>query len=367
MKSSLHFKEIRVALIKQDTYKDLYVALPCDPDFYKASPRRSGPLSIPEVFSCDFYIVKTTEDDECKLYEKKVLEAGHGSIDDWLKVPSEYRINGLVQADCAIDVSEVPFSSYDIIISIDISVPERIVKTFSNQLWCYFISEPPLSAWKNSWLKPLYGYDIFLTQCFRTDEEISKAKQFLPLKHTIDLPYVSAGSETYNRLFGFTQKSPSSDAKPSATIPGYRLRQLSTEQLAKLSQYFEIIKPSGMIGNYLSSLNNSEFYLRLGNKSKFGNETIEAVASNCVFISSPKGWRNRIFNVPSTVLTSSEIDDQITQAIELASHFRADIRRKINAMDCQTRILDRICYYKPILSIVEQYERKRLRRSRLFI
>ena len=49
-------KSIKVALIKQDIYSDLYIAKPGDKDFFKKSPRRSGPLGLVETFDCDFFI-----------------------------------------------------------------------------------------------------------------------------------------------------------------------------------------------------------------------------------------------------------------------------------------------------------------------
>ena len=60
-------------------------------------------------------------------------------------------------------IKSVPIICVDIIISFDISIPTRIVKNFPKQLWCYYISEPPLSDWKESFSQPLYGYDIFFT------------------------------------------------------------------------------------------------------------------------------------------------------------------------------------------------------------
>ena len=88
----------KVAIIKQDMYPDLYLAEPRDKEFFKKSVRRSGPLGLIDFFECDFYIVKTEEDEECNLWRKKLTQAGHSTEEKWLELPHKLSYDGKTQA-----------------------------------------------------------------------------------------------------------------------------------------------------------------------------------------------------------------------------------------------------------------------------
>jgi len=355
-------KSIKVALIKQDIYSDLYIAKPGDKDFFKKSPRRSGPLGLVETFDCDFFIVKTEPDDECNLWRQKITEAGHKDEAWWKDIPYSRSCNGLTNSDCAIDLNDIPFEEYDIIISFDISVPKRIVKQFPGQLWCYFISEPPLTAWKESWTKPLHGYDIFLTQMFGKEESFSINSKLQIQSHIINMPYVMASSTTYKKLFGFEKsKSQQSKSKPIAIMPPYAFADLDDNHRAVLGDLFDLKSASGNIDRYLGNLFDADYYLRPGTRAKFGNETIEAVASGCLFVSSTHGWKNRIFDVPLTRLKDKDTNNQIKVLKSLVDQFHKNKDLFVSAKQLQKKRLDRICYWNPILILLDKLEEKKLR------
>ena len=358
-------RPVKIAIIKQDVYSDLYVARPGDKEFYRKSPRRSGPLSLPHLFECDFYIVKLDKSEECNLWKSKVKEAGHGSAESWMRVPDEYNYNGMSNSDCAVLCDEIPYEEYDIVVSFDIAVPSRIVNRCKDPLWCYFISEPPLTAYKESWKKPLFGYDIFLTQRFRAQHELTSDASCCPQSHTIDFPYVSASSATYRDLFGFQKELNQGNTRPTVAMPRYSWESLSPKLRDQLSSIYELTIPSGTIEGYLKALYSSDFFLRLGNKPKFGNETIEAVASGAVFISSTRGWKNRVFNIPGTALNSLDQDEQTISAIKAIDRLWGNKTQYELTKNLQQRILDYLCYYSPIEKLLEAKLRKTLRQSSL--
>ena len=353
----------KVAIIKQDMYPDLYLAEPGDKDFFKKSVRRSGPLGLVDFFECDFYIVKTEDDEECNLWRKKITQAGHSSEEKWLKLPHMLSYAGKTQAQCAINYSEIPFDEYDIIISFDFSIPERVVKQFPSQLWCYYISEPPLDSYVESWEKPLCGYDVFFSQRFRTEQQLSKSKSRHTKHHIIDMPYVAASSMTYSSLFEFEKKKKQTNQKPTAILPKYLNKELTSEQKNRLSDKLEIKTAHGNIEKYLSTLYNADYYLKLGPKKKFGNETIEAVAAGCLFLSSKQGFANRVFDVETTVIKGLDIDSQITEVLGLIASYEANKELRQAVKRQQTQILNRICYVSPIMQLLEKLDSKTISRS----
>ena len=133
------------------------------------------------------------------------------------------------------------------------------------------------------------------------------------------MPYVATSSTTYASLFDFKDKEHLVNSKPTAILPKYVYKELTSAQKAKLSEMVDIKTANGKLTSYLSDLYDADYYIKLGPKKKFGNETIEAVASGCLFLSPKIGFANRIFNVDTTVINSLDIDLQIDEALRLVS------------------------------------------------
>lgn len=112
--------------------------------------KRSGPLGLIDYFDCDFFIIKIEADEECNLWREKATKLGHSTEEKWLNLPHELTFDGNTQAECAVKCDNIPCEEYDIVICFDFAVPQRLVRQYSKQLWCYYVSEPPLEAWKQS-------------------------------------------------------------------------------------------------------------------------------------------------------------------------------------------------------------------------
>lgn len=353
--------DLRVALIKQSYHPDLYICEPKTPDYFKYSPFRSGPLGLSQAFQVDFYIVEEHDSEECKTWRQKIKSLTHRDPQSWLSVPRTYQIDGRPQGDFAINVEEIDFQAYDIAISFDIAIPTHIVKKNPTVLWCYYITEPPMEAYQESLAEPLFGYDIFLNQRFRAHSVQAKAEEIS--KHCIDFPYVFASTKTYDALFGPKAELQWPDfLKTKVAIPNYVLRELSNETIRLISEHCDIVTPKGRIDNFIKSLSSCQFYLRPGNAPKFGNETIEAVASGLTFIASPWGWKNRIFNVDGTTINpKSNIDMQAREGLEIILSLKKDSKLHDNIKSYQASLLDDICYHRPLYRLLQEFYSKQLR------
>jgi hypothetical protein len=342
------------------------LAKPKDKFFYKKSVKRSGPLGLIDYFDCDFFIVKTEADEECNLRREKATKLGQFSEEKWLNLPHELTFGGNTQAQCAVKCNNIPYEEYDIVIFFHFAVPHRLVRQYSKQLWCYYVSEPPLEAWKQSWSMPMFGYDIFFSQLFRDQLQLMKQSQHILKDHIIDMPYVACGQTTYASLFDFEGKNRPPNAKPIAILPKYSQTLLDPEGYKKLSDVVDIKIAEGSIVNYLSALHQADYHVRLGTKSKFGNESIEAVATGCLFVSSTRGWKNRVFNVTNTAINSLDIDTQLDDLITLIGNHEKNENLRVAAKNLQAQILDRVCY-KSNYAIARKVKSKRIVSSNILI
>lgn len=206
----------------------------------------------------------------------------------------------------------------------------------------------------NVWVRYIFS------QLFRDELQLMKQSQYILKDHIIDMPYVACGQTTYASLFNFEGKNRPHNAKPIAILPKYCKTLLNPEGYKKLSDVVDIKIANGSIVNYLSALHQADYYVRLGTKSKFGNETIEAVASGCLLLSSTRGWKNRVFNVMNTAINSLDIDTQLDDLITLIINHEQNENLRIAAKKLQAQILDRVCYASPIMQLLEKLNKKEL-------
>ncbi len=353
-------ERMKVALVKQANFPDLYICPPLTRDYYKYSPFRSGPLGLMEAFDVDYYIVNEYDSDECRTWRQKINVLKHRSAESWFNTPNSYALDGISQGDYAIEVEEIDFSCYDIVISFDIAVPSCMVARHPSILWCYFITEPPMQAYKDSIVAPLFGYDVFLNQRFRNPNDAQRQADDNNASHVIDFPYVLAGSSTYFKLFDLPPKVVS-DGKTRVVIPRYAFSQLSEKTKAILLDEVEIVQPSGNVGRYLKTLASCDYYLRPGNTPKFGNESIEAVASGLIFVASVWGWKNRVFNVKGTTIKPTvDIDSQAIEGLELIRIIHGNSVLREDCRRTQKQILDSICFDQPLSDLIQRCRKKKM-------
>ena len=134
---------MKIALVKQDVYQDLYVGnKDMSPvELLYSSAGRVGPISLFDEYDCDFYIVEEEN--------------------NWEK--------------------------YDAVISINVSVPTQIVQKYPQVLWAYMIGEA------NFMLDKVYfGYDVCLNQLIRGENDL--------VHGVIDFPYTFVNKDHLERV-----------------------------------------------------------------------------------------------------------------------------------------------------------------------
>ncbi|MDY7005710.1 MAG: hypothetical protein SWX82_17725 [Cyanobacteriota bacterium] len=355
-------KKYKLALIKQNVYGDLYVAKPFNKQPYKYSLKRSGPLGFFTAFETDFFIVNVDPSLECNTYKEKIYYCKHGTVEKHEKFKEKtINVEGklLSQKDCSVNVDDIDFSIYDVVISIDIAIPTRILSKFPNILWCYYISEPCMPTYQQSLSKPLFCYDIFLNQMFRNSNDFQFLEQQLK-GHIIDFPYCFMFPYIFHNLFGYAKRICKENEKLNIIIPNYVRKLLSDRQIAKIEESFQILTPGGCSDNFLKLLCQGDIYLRLGNKGKFGNETTEAVCAGAAFISTERGWRNRVYNIPgSTVRGLGFTEEQFNEALKLLNTLNENRENLEKIKTKQQQIAHYICYQRPLSMLMNFLSQKK--------
>ena len=283
----MKIEDLKIALVKQVVYQDLYVCgnKETPEDLLFSSMCRVGPISLFTKYSADFYIVNEEKDTECQVW-KKIIP---GMTKEYRKLKNTpiNKIKGLefycpetdaCNGDYSVDCDSIDWEKYDIVISINCSIPYRIIKKYRRTLWCYMIGEANFSQ-----DKVYFGYDVSLNQLIRG--EYDKAENL------IDFPYTFVGpnclEEIMQKLYGKVQEKigiygeiNTTTERPVKRIPQFEPISKATNQPIKVHNQ--------SLRKNLIEIYNSKYYLKVGGRVTRGNGAIEAISLGTLVLISPE-------------------------------------------------------------------------------
>ena len=345
----------KIALVKSEVYRDLYTDSSNISwrNTILSSVMRTGPAALFTEFDTRFIIIKQDEY-ATDIWKQKICDCKHGlELDyyDFANKPLVVR-NQLSQSDVAISASEIDWQSYDIVIAMDACVSSSITSRFPHALWCYYISEGCMSEYKRSRIRPLEGYQVFLNQRFRHESDYINDPNCC---HEIDFPYHLMSYQTISMLLA-NSSSHGSIERNGIFIDKDTRSLLTDYHRSKLEEIAPLVEAGGQIQALLSSMFASKYYLRLGDRAVWGNASIEAVSSGLLFISSSRGYRNRIFGgVPTIVTGIAFSDDQFDDALLKLTYFEHNEDHYREAVLADRRICSRVCLELPMQQLLSKW------------
>jgi hypothetical protein len=185
---------MRVALVKQSTYTDLYSdpQAPTTRALIESSWHRPGPVGLFTEFDSTFFIVHLEPDTECKVWEEKI---GYAVADRTRAAADAHR--RAVQSAVAVDAESIDWSAFDIVIAIECAVPARITKRHPLVIWATMLEHHRMRPY-HAWLRePPVGYDVFLNLRYGPNPQ-----SILKRRHVIDWPYNFTAPGALRRLYG---------------------------------------------------------------------------------------------------------------------------------------------------------------------
>ncbi len=341
---------MKICCVKQDVYQDLYVG---DNNISKkellfSSMMRVGPFALIYDLSGDFYIIKEENTEECQTYNQFLR--GFGGNYKKLKTdllntipgnhffePGSDKPNGYY----AVGSENIQWDDYDIVISINFSIPSNIVKKHHNILWCYLIGENNLHLLDS----PKYDYDIALNQDLITEDYDMSSS-------IIYFPYTFLSKDTLSKLFInntivnsiFIEINSCRD-RPVKSCP---------ELFNKISNDFslDILVHNQNIKNNLINLQKSKYFVKFGGRNIRGNSVIEAISSNTLVIMD-KTKTGYDFLIPDECNITTE-----HQLYNKIKYFQENETEYQNCMNYQKNILQKYCYEKPLEHIYFKWHSK---------
>lgn len=342
----------KIAFIKQVTCPNLYC---CSKNSYAkeivfSSFKHSGPVALFTKFDADFYIVETESDEECMIWTEKVgteeqrkkLELLRTTIPPHGKRAGHKYPQGYFTVHC----QDINWSDYDIVISVDISIPARITAQYPKTLWCYYVLEG-CPSYRKSLIKPIKGYDVFLTQDFFQQRQLNAHVLDFPLQ----LHYYGCFKELYDENI-------ESKKRTGINLEVHTKATLTEKQVQELKKITTVTQSSGAIKDMIKGLMQTKYYIqylggRAGERAWVrGNGLVEAIATGNLVIARESGLHNKDLLSPKTFVHSFE------ELVERIRYFESHPSEYLLELEQQRKKLDFLCYYRPMKQLFEKHDEK---------
>jgi hypothetical protein len=331
-------RRLRVAFVKQETYRDLYYKPgPFSADTIFSSEGRSGPVGLiePEI-DAEFFVVKVEADPECQVYREKPL----GSSQEHAKAKRKRQWSAL--SSVAVSAGSVDWGQFDLVWGMENAIPARITEQFPSVVWATMLEDHSMPSYGKYLRHKPIGYDCFFNQSFGPSP-----RRIYQRKHVIDWPYAFLKHTSVSSLF---------EVAPSQKLISYDQHHdgASIDEICKEKGWVCDLRDAGELiptRDFLEHLVRSQMYWAVSPwRPLWGNASAEAAAAGCLVLSNPSLHWNTLVSVPETRIGS------IKRATELSECLLNDSEYYKRLLTAQNENVDWFCFNRPISQVAKLSE-----------
>ena len=316
----------------------------CVPDRSR-SLRSSMPIS---------FTVETDDSPECRVWQERATKLHWDTLEFFESYRHKIPGKDFGQRDFAVPVDDVDWSNYDIVISIDVSVPARVTSRFPQTVWAYYVREIKAPSYQESFDAPLAGQDLFLTQHFSPSPRPSAS-------HCVNFPYHLQRVGGLAGLFG--HPLPADTDRQGVFVDHHTMASLSHEERETLSRFApvastlhcgerEVIPTSERLAirtidaDRRDVLLNAKFFLvTAGNRRVFGTSIVEAIAAGTLAIGTPSNTGCPFLFSPGT--SAENVGEAVSWMEQLAN----DNDRYVAELERQRALIEYLCWARPVCDL----------------
>jgi len=340
---------LKCGFIKQCIYNDLYCCpsrTPA-PETVRTSLLRTGPMGFLTDLGADFWHVHEDSALECRTWEESPGSNPNTDLEEFrsrqYKLPHDGKLGHLCPpADLSVEVDKVPWQEYEIVVSMDIAIPLRIIRNYPRILWVYFPADPGTPTSKSSRKTPPTGFDVTLTHTHRRFPVRPNLGSW-----AIECPY------SFQSPFSWETVWPRSNERRGVMVEGKTYRKLTTDQLSSLTRFGPVRRPQGSVSEMAHDLLSSSYYLSLYGHPLTGNGQIEAIMAGCLSIGDPETYVQRSLYTPVTVVPDFISSLHRIEEFERNPNLREQSRQE------QQAIAEYICFRRPAYQLLTFLKKKR--------
>lgn len=348
-RKALHgLASLRIALVKQE----VQVALPNLPgkhplaDFVRSATSHTGCLSLLHELGAELILVRESPEPECRLWEQKVARdpdpaASRRRYREVARTQPFWTPVGLrTRHEAARNPEEIDWGKFDLVVSVDIGVPERLIRKNRHTVWACLLSEPGMPLYRDLEKRPAWGMDLFLNQKCRA-HRVRPRNRF----HVLDFPwaYQSSGCHVQS-------------AAPERTAVGLDPHTLA-EDLAGLAKGLPGTELQILGGlpplDFLRRLGAARYLVKIGPRKTWGAILIEAACAGCLVLGDP-----RSVECPSPLLIET-VAVSVPEVLEKIRIFESDPPRRLAILRRQQQKVSELAWARPTRDLWESFRKIR--------
>jgi hypothetical protein len=303
-----------------------------------SSGKHFGPFSFFSDLGADYRVVRQGDEPETYFWKGKY------SLDPNPAASYERVLNHIQTWECssngkhALAVDDVDWSSYDLVVGIDVPIPERIVQRCPRTFWAYYSMEAGGPLQKKSLLRPAAGYHIFLNHGFRRFRCRPHNRP-----HVLEFPFTFQSRKAWETL---TEEAGQANtrredrvvldrASPPPSRPGTRLQL----------RHLEGNSGQNPARAYLHQMLSSRFAIRTDPKTRWGNWPVEAIQAGCLFLGRADSLAMPGILLPALVAnTTDEAWARAESLLEKPEEMELLLR-------LQAGLADYLCFQRPLAEL----------------
>jgi len=298
-----------------------------------SSLSRVGPSYLITAHNADFYVVYEENTPECQIWTEKAIT----------RPLAAYRKLASRHAQYTRSVKDINWDKYDVVLSLEVSVPTTITRKHPNTLWCYMISEPYMKHFTGP-LVP--GYDARFNQ--------SLGGKIQTKFGVVDFPYAPIEPRS---LLDFVAPTPAPvDRKgvfqePNSAAAGVDFSKF--QQFGPVRRIVTKKQASDHVEQTIRNLSLCKYYVKLGGRKVRGNSILEAIACRVLVL----GNQDQL--IYSKLLHKHLRVANMKQAIERIKELEADPEKYHRLLDWQENQMCKFAVNRPMESLRNLLKLKR--------
>ena len=345
----------RWALLKQPFYPDLYSCPPgtSATEAALSTLQRLGPAAFLTDFGADFWLIREEDAPECRAWEESVGSHPGTDLNEFRqlqhRIPHDGRRGHRTSPwEDSVAVDSLPWEKYDAVISVDIAVPERILKAHPRILWVTLPADPGTPTAKRGWKTPPGSWNVNLTHLHRRfPVRPSLGKQ------TVECPYSFQSRHTWETLFPEANSNPPD--RRGCFLETQTYAALSDGQREKLAALGPVRRPGGSLRDVARDLLSSRYYIQLSGGPLTGNGQVEAILAGCLALGNPASYVQRSLFLPDLVA------GDFHGLMRVLDRWESDPEERGEITLAQREVTEFICFRRPahqLLALLRSHRQK---------
>jgi hypothetical protein len=344
---------VNIAVVKASSYQDLWVC-PISSnalEILKTTLMRCAQIGLLELYNTEFIIVKESLEPPCQTFPSCISDNNKTNLkySKTLKNPEvpfldEKYHNHISIDSVSVDADSINWSKYNIVITINACIPNRIIDKYPNTLWCYYVGENDRD------LDCLIGkYDVILNQDVMRDN--------LP-NHSVGFPYTFLGPETIENInkdglnndvtkYGIFMEIKNTNERPVKTIP------IQFSDISELTDTPIILHSQDIIEN-IKRLYGAKYYVKLFGSVIRGNSVLEAISAGVLVLA------NTNFVIYADLILDNCYVENAFDVITKIRYYDSNPEEYAQQVKLQRELLKKNYFLEPVNRLLKKFREKTL-------